>query len=236
VSATRLKANTYRSGSVSAVLSTARRSRSSPFFHWLVSLNGPKCITIWKMVSFDSAPIGLPAFGRRLRRLRRLRGFKQGVVAEIAGVAQTTVSRWESGDVRPDAELAAYVLLTLARQHDRFVDAPLRRLIETASTPVHLVDDDDHRLLAASAPRLLQWGVDADTLLGRSLWPFASDAVLAAEARLEAAGWWDDHNPAPIAVDLVDADRGLRFVAGRMMWERLHLADGAAVRLCMRVD
>jgi transcriptional regulator with XRE-family HTH domain len=177
----------------------------------------------------------LPAFGRRLRRLRRLRGLKQEVVAEIAGVAQTTVSRWESGDVQPDAAVAAALLRTLAQPHERYADAPLRRLVERACDPVHLVADDDHRLLAASPSRLRQWGSNADGLVGLSLWPFASDEVRQAEAGLEAAGWWEADAPMPVAVDLADADRGLRFVAGRMLWERLHLSDGMAVRLCLKV-
>jgi len=176
----------------------------------------------------SSAPLPLPAFSRRLR------GWKQSIVAELAGVPQTTVSRWERGEIAPAEDMARNVIAALGRSCSGLADTPLRRLIEGSLQPVHLVCDDDHRLLAASPSRLQQWRIAFAELEGRSLWPFASDEVVAAEKGLEAQGWRDDAAPAPISVELAPADRGLRFVAGQMLWERLHLADGTAARLCLQ--
>ncbi len=156
-------------------------------------------------------------------------------MAEVAGVAQTTVSRWEAGEILPPEHVARQVMEALTRPGAEIGDTPLRRMIEATDQPVHLVGDNDHRLLAASPGRLRQWGVAFSELQGCSLWPFASVEVMAAEASLGERGWWDEQTPSAVTVELVDANHGLRFVAGRMMWERLHLADGSAVRLCLQV-
>lgn len=40
--------------------------------------------------------------GRALRRFRRLNAIKQGHFAELLGVSQASVSRWESGTHEPE--------------------------------------------------------------------------------------------------------------------------------------
>ena len=174
----------------------------------------------------------LPHFGSRLRRLRRLRGLKQDVVAEVAGVTQPTVSRWENGDLEPEAALADKLLAKLAGDASQPGDGPLRRLIETSTLPVHLVGDTDHRLLAASRSREHEWGRAAVDLLGQPLWRYATQAIQAAEAALDEAGWWHEVAPAAVEVRTGAGDAGLRIMPGVMLWERLYLVDGTPVRLC----
>jgi transcriptional regulator with XRE-family HTH domain len=92
-----------------------------------------------------------------LRHVRRLRGMKQAHAAELLGVTQSTVSRIERGELKPAGILRNRLLdLVSARIHPAR-DAALRRLIEGSATPVHLVCDLTHRLLAASRPRERVW-------------------------------------------------------------------------------
>jgi len=178
---------------------------------------------------------GLPHLGPRLRRLRRIRGLKQSVVAELAGVAQPTVSRWERGEIDPGPELACRLLTVLTGNVCQPDDSPLRRLVETSPLPVHLVADADHRLLAASPSRQREWGRDSASLLGQSLWRFATEGIQAAEASLDGLGWWHDRIPGAIQVHTGRGNAGLSIRPGLMLWERLYLGDGTPVRLCSTV-
>lgn len=180
----------------------------------------------------DSAALP-PHFGARLRGLRHLRGLKQSVVAERAGVTQTTVSRWERGDLLPAAPLAAELLADLAGPAAALPDGPLRHLVERSPLPVHLVADTDHRLLAASAAREREWGRSAAGLIGQPLWRYASREIRAAEAGLAQRGWWHDAAPDPVRLWTGGRDAGLTIVAGEMLGERFRLADGTPVRLCL---
>jgi transcriptional regulator with XRE-family HTH domain len=175
----------------------------------------------------------LPDLGARLRRLRRIRGLKQDAIAALAGVAQTTISRWEHGEIEPRPDLAERLLATLGGRIGIWEDRPLRRLIETSPLAVHLVTDADHRLLAASARREQEWGQRSDGLAGQSLWRFATDAIRAAEAGLRQTRWWDD-DAMPQVVELRTGEgrSGLSIRDGMMVWERLYLADATPVRLC----
>ena len=65
---------------------------------------------------------GYPAFGKRLKRLRRSVGLKQTALADMLEVDQTTISRWENGTQTPSADLQhavfsalgpAYALMTV---------------------------------------------------------------------------------------------------------------------------
>jgi transcriptional regulator with XRE-family HTH domain len=174
----------------------------------------------------------LPHLGPRLRRLRHLQGLKQSVLAEWAGVTQATVSRWEAGQLELQPEHAEKLLDQLLARTDGRADAPLRRLIETSPLSVHLIADADHRLLAASPPREREWRQTAASLMGCSLWRYATEGIQAAEAALHPHGWWQDPLPAPVEVHTGSGNTGLEIKAGLMLWERLYLGDGTPVRLC----
>jgi transcriptional regulator with XRE-family HTH domain len=170
-------------------------------------------------------------FGRALRRWRRLRGIKQSHAAELFGVTQATLSRWERGHhTLPDAAVRKLSRL-LAAPLDSAGDAGLRRLVESSSLPVHLICDLSHRLLAASPARLAEWSAGEAELRGVSLWGFATDEIRLAEGRLGELGWYDDGvaqvsfwtgpNDSPV----VTIDPGI------LVWERLQLSDGSLARL-----
>jgi transcriptional regulator with XRE-family HTH domain len=170
-------------------------------------------------------------FGRALRRWRRLRGVKQSHAAELFGVTQATLSRWERGYHHVPEGAALKLSHLLAAPLNSTADAGLRRLVESSTLPVHLICDLSHRLLAASRPRLAEWNVDAPTLLGTSLWRFATDEICAAESRLGDLGWYDDG-----AVHLSfwtgsNSDPIVPIEAGILVWERLQLSDGTLARL-----
>jgi transcriptional regulator with XRE-family HTH domain len=131
-------------------------------------------------------------FGRALRRWRRLRGVKQSHAAELFGVTQATLSRWERGHHRLPDDAVHRLTRLLAAPLDTAGDAGLRRLIESSALPVHLICDLTHRLLAVSPARLADWTADAAELRGTSLWRFATDEIQQAESRLGDVGWYDE--------------------------------------------
>jgi transcriptional regulator with XRE-family HTH domain len=170
-------------------------------------------------------------FGRALRRWRRLRGVKQSHAAELFGVTQATLSRWERGHHRLPDTAARKLSSLLAAPLESAADAGLRRLVESSALRVHLICDLSHRLLAASPARFAEWTADAAELRGVSLWAFATDEIRSAEGRLGELGWYDDGaaqmsfwtgaNDSPV----VSIDPGI------LLWERLQLSDGTLARV-----
>ncbi|GFE63800.1 helix-turn-helix domain-containing protein [Litoreibacter roseus] len=171
-----------------------------------------------------------PSFGQRLRRQRRALGLKQLALADQLGVDQTSVSRWEAGHHTPDAELQHRAFDVLARS--RKDDAALRRLVENSIDCVHLVEEVSHICLAYSKSRAADWKTSQRTMLGISLWQFATDEIRNEEAKLADAGWWSTQVPEPRLFCTSGAEHDLiRISAGGILWERLYLADGTPVRL-----
>lgn len=169
--------------------------------------------------------------GRSLRTWRSLRRVKQNHAAELLGVSQATVSRWESGLQAPmEAEQVAIRSLLQARL-DSAADRQLASLVRAAAGRVHLVCDLTHKLLAYSDRIESDWRVPGRELLGVSLWRYASEEIVAAEAQLASAGWFE---PAPDAVELVtgaNASDEVPIFRGRMRWVRFQLSDGSFARL-----
>ena len=170
-------------------------------------------------------------FARALRRWRRLRGIKQSHAAELFGVTQATLSRWERGHHRIPDTATAKLSRLLAAPLDSAGDAGLRRLVESSALPVHLICDLSHRLLTASPSRFAEWSADATELRGMSLWGFATDEIRSAESRLGELGWYDDGVAqvsfwtGPNGSPIVTIDPGI------LVWERLQLSDGTLARL-----
>ncbi|WP_254055845.1 helix-turn-helix domain-containing protein [Ruegeria sp. EL01] len=173
---------------------------------------------------------GYPAFGKRLKRLRRSVGLKQSALAEVLQVDQTTISRWENGAQTPLPETQQAVFSALGPIRED--DSALRRLVMSSTECVHLVEETSHKCLAYSASRARDWNTSQQALLGVSLWQFATDEIRHAEAELANEGWWDQHSPNPKAFLTSEAvhDR-IRISAGEIRWERLYLSDGTPVRL-----
>lgn len=173
----------------------------------------------------------LPAFGTRLKRLRRARSVKQFALADILSVEQSTVSRWEAGTHIPDEGLQHKALQALLQTSSD--DSALRRLVETSQTATHLIDDASHICLAFSPSRGKEWRYDPAVLQGRQLWGYASDEIRAAETAMADNGWWDQHLPSPVVLTTsAKSHPEMAIKAGELIYERLYLADGTPVRLC----
>lgn len=171
----------------------------------------------------------MPDLGRAFRRMRRLRGLKQSHAAELLGVVQSTLSRWESGALVPSEEAQGALARLLAPRPGS--DRVLRRLVEGAAGRTHLVCDATHTLLAASPGRVAAWRESPAALVGRSLWAFASDDIRAMEARLPELGW-DEETPEALAFWTgPNAAEAVPIAPGLTLWERVALEDGGEGRL-----
>ncbi len=179
-------------------------------------------------------PADIPALAFTLKRLRLLRGMKQDHLADLLGVTQSTVSRWERGDLAwsdDHAEQARILLGTPAPGND----AMLRRLVESSTLEVHLICDLSHRLLAASPARQARWRVSPDDLHGTPLLRFASAEILVAEAELPALGWHDGALATLTIQTGANSSDDVPIRPGTLLWERSWLSDGSPVRLVTTV-
>ena len=171
------------------------------------------------------------ALGRSLRTWRALQRIKQLHAAQLLGVSQATVSRWENGQSPPAPDEAERLRVLMAARLGSDADRVLARLVQQSSAPVHLICDLTHRLLAASPAREAQFKVPTSQLLGVSLWRCASEEIVAAEAQLAAHGWY---GPTPPALEFHTRAREseeLAILACDMRWARFQLSDGSFVRL-----
>ena len=179
----------------------------------------------------DGMGITVNELGHALRRMRLLQGMKQSHLAELLGVTQATVSRWENGILTLTAIQQGEVLRLLAARSDPTQDAALKRLVESSMRKVHLICDRTHRLLAVSPARQAEWQVDSADFLGKSLFVYASPEIRVAESSLHRLGWHEGLLSSLTVETGPNADPGLRILPGRMLWERVILSDGTAGRL-----
>ncbi|MBX4959507.1 helix-turn-helix transcriptional regulator [Rhizobium lentis] len=173
--------------------------------------------------------------GAGIRRMRLLRSMKQQHLAELLGVNQATVSRWERSQLAPSPEQAVKLERIFASPQHAAADAALKRLVEDSVRPVHLICDSTHRLLSASRPRQAEWRAPLAAFLGRSLFSYASAEIAAAEQSLEECGWHEGRLLSLTFDTGANDNMRLPIAAGRVTWERIMLADGSAGRLVTTV-
>ena len=174
--------------------------------------------------------------GQSLHRWRALRRIKQLHAAQLLGVSQATISRWENGQQAPDPDEQQRLRTLMQARLDSAADRELARLVTHSSAAVHLVCDLTHRLLALSPRRERQCSVPRNQLLGQSLWPFASAEIVAAEKQLASLDWY---GPAPPALELVTGPNGhseISIIPSRFRWVRFQLSDGSFARLVETID
>ncbi|QND12693.1 helix-turn-helix transcriptional regulator [Rhizobium leguminosarum bv. trifolii] len=169
--------------------------------------------------------------GAGIRRMRLLRSMKQEHLAELLGVNQATVSRWERNQLALSAEQAAKLERIFSSPQHAVVDAALKQLVEDSVRPVHLICDRTHRLLAASRPRQTEWRAPLGAFLGRSLFSYASAEIAAAEQSLEERGWHEGRLSSVTFDTGANGNALLPIATGRVTWERIMLSDGSAGRL-----
>lgn len=169
--------------------------------------------------------------GPSLRAWRTLRRLKQTHVAALLDVSQTTLSRWENGLSIPGKKEQRSICALVSSGLDSAADRALADLVSRSPAPVHLVCDFTHRLLASSESREREFRISKNELLGRSLWPFATEEITQAEASLGDIGWFE---PAPPAIEFATRaklDQDIEIPESRIHWTRMRLSCGDFVRL-----
>jgi hypothetical protein len=84
-------------------------------------------------------------------------------------------------------------------------------------------------LLAGSALRQAEFGAPLSTLLGRSLWRYATAKIAGKEAMLDRLGWRDAL--APSSLEFATGTNGSAPVHSVCRWTRMTLSDGTSARL-----
>jgi transcriptional regulator with XRE-family HTH domain len=174
--------------------------------------------------------------GRALKMWRALRCVKQAHAAELFGVSQTTISRWESGAQCVEEDRRAEIMRVLEARLDSAADRQLAMLVARSNAAVHLVCDLTHRLLALSRRRERDCKVAATALMGASLWPHASESIVALERDLPGLGWLEPAPPVVEGATGANASDMLVIRPGRFRYTRFQLSSGGHARLVETIE
>lgn len=184
----------------------------------------------------NSTPDDIARFGDKLRQWRRMADIKQQRLADILGVTQATISRWEKGGQHPSPFQYRLLHDMMTRNRNLRLDHAITRLVKQSRQRVHLIEDRSHRLLCSSLPRQREWQRDDNELLGQSLWRFATREIAAAEKSLHHMGWHEGQADHVLFANSARDGGPMRIIDQYILWERFYLADGRAVRLTTGFD
>jgi transcriptional regulator with XRE-family HTH domain len=172
------------------------------------------------------------ALGQALRRWRLLHRMKQAHAAELFGVAQSTISRWESGLQEMEVRERAKVEALVSARIDTSADRVLATLVSESPRNLHLICDFTHRLLACSPARAREFSVPISDLIGESLRRFSTTRITAEELSLVERGWYERPSPVPVEFDTGENDSEIVPIRqSRCRWTRVLLSDGTPARL-----
>ena len=167
------------------------------------------------------------SIGGGLRRWRILHRVKQTHAAELFGVTQSTISRWEAGVIEPEPEQRHAILEKIQARLSAPADRVLARLVAENPRGMHLICDLSHRLLAASPERMKEFS--RDDLVGQSLWPFATEEIRAVEKEIQESEFTTG---AAVTFETGRNDSTVvSILPSTCQWSWMTLSDGAAVRL-----
>lgn len=178
-----------------------------------------------------------PPLGRTLQRWRAINRVKQSHAAELFGVDQSTVSRWERGVQKITGKQRAQAEIMFAARLTSAADSALARLVQQQMGGAHLMCDHSHRLLALSPMRRKEFGSHADELIGQSLWPYITEDLAAVEHSLESCGWFELQSPPDIIANTTSNSSDVVPIrAGQCRLSRFILSDGTAARLIETIN
>lgn len=167
----------------------------------------------------------------QLRRFRRLRAIKQAALAEMLGVDQATISRWESGRQLPDLGIQRRLRALMQGAGSR--DETLIGHWVDAAVGNTLLVDAARSMRAASPEFRGLHGLESGALGGTALPMFGEE--------MEAL-WWEavkrgffEGELASVTVvsrfNLLSGER--REVPGHSLWTPIHLSSGEVLQ---RID
>ena len=175
---------------------------------------------------------GLADWGAQLRRFRRLRALKQVALAEMIGVDQATISRWESGRQSPDLAMQQR-LRDLMRRIEPGEEVLLKHWIN-ASVGYTVLCDEDRIIRAASPSYCSIHGLSAADVLGQSTIPSFTAELEQALWLTVDRGFFEGEVASVTVVGRTNALSGNpRDIPGMSVWTPVPLTDGRVLR---RVD
>ncbi len=168
-------------------------------------------------------------WGTWVRQVRIQRNLKQAAFAEMIGVDQATVSRWEAGRTRPDAQAQNRIRTLMG---SRPADSLIRHWVKMAIGGVVLVNSN-RIILAASAQYSATHQIPVDEIVGLSVGPVFTEESDRLWQTAHNQGLFWGQIASVSAVTLTNSLSGhFHNVCTKCIWMPAPLADGEIVVRC----
>lgn len=176
----------------------------------------------------DSLEAELEAFGIQLRRYRILNGLTQADFADLIGVSQATLSRWENGSQAPDIKMRRKVHDLIFRKQPK-QDHMINNFVRFSRRKRALINHD-YVFLAVSTPLARAIGSTPDRLVGSSHRDRMSDEAKPFIETMTNAGFFRGSIAFGQYAVRIDAENGEPFCAIEQVFP-FFLSDGSVVAM-----